>query len=289
MVAAGAHDRGPVRDSRAPRAARRLPPARANARRVRGADRAPARRCAAAYLVSGRRPSRLLRRRSGVVPAPPRRPRLLPAPQKRRQGVRRPRAARWHSVCRGGRPGRVRGAVPGGGRLLRPAQCDQRCRFRWLRDHRAGHVPDRLRSAIADRAAYSGISLGTRAEMTGHGPVVVTYPGFDLEDERTAGALRGAGLTIRYEPRRGERSPADVARVMADASAGIVSTDPFDASVFAACPKLRVLARVGVGTDAIDLRAATRSGVAVTITPGANVNTVADHTLAMILACSRRW
>jgi phosphoglycerate dehydrogenase-like enzyme len=124
--------------------------------------------------------------------------------------------------------------------------------------------------------------------MTGHGPVVVTYPGFDLEDERTAGALRGAGFTIRYEPRRGERSPADVARFMADASAGIVSTDPFDASVFAACPKLRVLARVGVGTDAIDLRAATRSGVAVTITPGANVNTVADHTLAMILACSRR-
>lgn len=124
--------------------------------------------------------------------------------------------------------------------------------------------------------------------MSGLGPVVVTYPGFDLEDERTAGALRQAGFTIRYEPRRGERTPADVVKFMADALAGIVSTDPFDASVFAACPNLRVLARVGVGTDAIDLHAATEAGVAVTITPGINANTVADHTLAMILACCRR-
>ena len=49
-----------------------------------------------------------------------------------------------------------------------------------------------------------------------------------------------------------------------------------------------MLARVGVGTDAIDLHAATEAGVAVTITPGINANTVADHTLALILACCRR-
>jgi phosphoglycerate dehydrogenase-like enzyme len=124
--------------------------------------------------------------------------------------------------------------------------------------------------------------------MSGGDPVVVTYPGFDPEDERTAGVLRDAGFSIRFEPRLGERTPADVARFMADARAGIVSTDPFDASVFAACPKLRVLARVGVGTDTIDLPAATQAGVAVTITPGVNANTVADHTLAMMLACCRR-
>src|SRR5579884_3077120 len=124
--------------------------------------------------------------------------------------------------------------------------------------------------------------------MSGRGPVVVTYPGFDLEDARTAGALREAGFTIRFEPRVAERTPAEVSGFMFDACAGIVSTDPFDASVFSACPKLRVLARVGVGTDAIDLGAATRAGVAVTITPGVNANTVADHTLAMMLACCRR-
>src|SRR5579884_1897918 len=124
--------------------------------------------------------------------------------------------------------------------------------------------------------------------MSGRGPVVVTYPGFDLEDARTAGALREAGFTIRFEPRVAERTPAEVSGFMVDACAGIVSTDPFDASVFSACPKLRVLARVGVGTDAIDLKAATEAGVAVTITPGANASTVGDHTLALMLACCRR-
>jgi phosphoglycerate dehydrogenase-like enzyme len=70
--------------------------------------------------------------------------------------------------------------------------------------------------------------------------------------------------------------------------AAIVSTDPFDASVFAVATRLRVIARVGVGTDSIDLRAATDAGVIVTTTPGLNRETTADHTLAMMLAALRR-
>jgi phosphoglycerate dehydrogenase-like enzyme len=124
--------------------------------------------------------------------------------------------------------------------------------------------------------------------MTRAGTVVVTYPGFDLDHGETARTLRDAGFAIRYAPRVSERTPDQFVELMADATAGIVSTDPFDESVFARCPELRVLARVGVGTDAIDLAAATEAGVAVTITPGANADTVADHTLALMLACSRR-
>ena len=126
--------------------------------------------------------------------------------------------------------------------------------------------------------------------MSDGGPptVVVTYPGFDNGDERTAGALRAAGLAVRLEPRVSERTTAEVIGFMQTAVAGIVSTDPFDREVFAACPGLRALARVGVGFDAIDLAAATEAGVAVTVTPGLNSETVADHTLALILACTRR-
>lgn len=75
---------------------------------------------------------------------------------------------------------------------------------------------------------------------------------------------------------------------MEGAVAAIVSTDPFDRSVFAAAPGLRAIARVGVGIDSIDLQAATDAGVAVTTTPGANKQTVADHTLALMLAAVRR-
>jgi len=118
--------------------------------------------------------------------------------------------------------------------------------------------------------------------------VVVTYPAFDADDPPTGGALRAAGFDVRLEPRLGERKTDEVLAFMADADAGVVSTDPFDREVFAGCPRLRVLARVGVGVDAIDLGAATEAGVAVTTTPGINTNTVADHTLALILACLRR-
>jgi phosphoglycerate dehydrogenase-like enzyme len=126
--------------------------------------------------------------------------------------------------------------------------------------------------------------------MSGAGTphVVVTYPGFSADDERTGGALRAAGLAVRHEPRVAERTPAEVIGFMRDAVAGIVSTDPFDRAVFAACPRLQALARVGVGYDTIDLDAATEAGVAVTITPGLNGETVADHTLALMLACIRR-
>jgi phosphoglycerate dehydrogenase-like enzyme len=118
--------------------------------------------------------------------------------------------------------------------------------------------------------------------------VVITYPAFDENDPLTAGALRAAGLEIRLEPRLRERSPEQVLRFMADATAGVISTDPFDRAVFAGCPWLRVLARVGVGVDTIDVDAATEAGVLITTTPGINTTSVADHTLALMLACIRR-
>ncbi len=68
----------------------------------------------------------------------------------------------------------------------------------------------------------------------------------------------------------------------------IASTDAFGADVFRACPQLRLVARVGVGYDAIDVAAATAAGVAVTTTPGTNASSVADHALALMLAVLRR-
>ena len=124
--------------------------------------------------------------------------------------------------------------------------------------------------------------------MTENGVVVVTFSGFDPDDSDSAGLLVSAGLEVRFAPKMGARSPAEVAILMSDAVAGVVSTDPFDRSVFDACPGLRVLARVGVGVDSIDLDAATEAGVVVTTTPGANDQVVADHTLALILAALRR-
>jgi phosphoglycerate dehydrogenase-like enzyme len=118
--------------------------------------------------------------------------------------------------------------------------------------------------------------------------VLVTWPDYDLDSERLGGALRRAGLTVRLEPKEGYRTPGEVRDLVAGSAAAIVSTDPFDAEVLASSSDLRVIARVGVGVDSIDVDAATACGVAVTVTPGANESTVADHTIALMLAALRR-
>jgi phosphoglycerate dehydrogenase-like enzyme len=118
--------------------------------------------------------------------------------------------------------------------------------------------------------------------------VLITWPDYPVADGELGAVLEAAGLVLRCAPKLGHRSPAEVAELAADVRAAIVSTDPFDASVFARCRELRVIARVGVGVDSIDLTAASQAGVAVTTTPGLNDSTVADHTIALMLAALRR-
>ncbi len=120
------------------------------------------------------------------------------------------------------------------------------------------------------------------------GEVVVTWPGYDLDGVTSGRLLLQAGLSIRLEPKLGARTSTELIGVLGDAVAVIASNDPFSADVFEACPNLKVIARTGVGVDAIDVPAATRAGVVIATAPGTNEETVADHTLALMLALVRR-
>jgi D-3-phosphoglycerate dehydrogenase len=60
------------------------------------------------------------------------------------------------------------------------------------------------------------------------------------------------------------------------------------ASIFAAASKLKVVARAGVGVDNIDVTAATRSGVVVINSPEGNTIAAAEHSVAMLMALSRK-
>lgn len=64
----------------------------------------------------------------------------------------------------------------------------------------------------------------------------------------------------------------------------IAGSEPYSAAVLGALPALRVIARPGVGYDAIDLAAAVKQDVVVFNTPGAVDAAVADHTLRLMLA-----
>jgi D-3-phosphoglycerate dehydrogenase / 2-oxoglutarate reductase len=73
-----------------------------------------------------------------------------------------------------------------------------------------------------------------------------------------------------------------------DADALIVrSAVEVNAEVLRGAGKLRVIGRAGVGVDNIDLEAATKAGIAVMNTPGANAVAVAEHTLGLMLGLAR--
>ncbi len=72
----------------------------------------------------------------------------------------------------------------------------------------------------------------------------------------------------------------------ADALISMLS-DPLTARVFAACPKLRVVAQYAVGYDNIDLEAARARGIVVTHTPDVLTDATADFTWALLLTLIR--
>jgi D-3-phosphoglycerate dehydrogenase len=72
-----------------------------------------------------------------------------------------------------------------------------------------------------------------------------------------------------------------------DADACIAGSEPITARVIASCPKLRVIARTGVGFDAVSLPACDQARIVVATTPGVNHHAVAEHTIAMLMSLAR--
>ena len=76
---------------------------------------------------------------------------------------------------------------------------------------------------------------------------------------------------------------------LADADAVIVrSATQIDQEALAAAPRLKVVARAGIGLDNVDVPAATKAGVMVVNAPQSNVISAAEHAVALLLAVARR-
>jgi len=95
---------------------------------------------------------------------------------------------------------------------------------------------------------------------------------------------------VRVFRERGAEDEAELARRIGDSTVAvnIRAYARFSAAVLARCPKLKLVAIWGTGTDNVDLEAATRQGVTVCNTPGVNAIAVAEHAIALMLAVARR-
>jgi D-3-phosphoglycerate dehydrogenase len=85
------------------------------------------------------------------------------------------------------------------------------------------------------------------------------------------------------------KTPAEFLDEAADCDA-LLNTyaGPITADVMARMPKCKIIARYGIGVDTIDLEAATAAGIIVTNNPTYCIEEVAEHTMALLLACARK-
>jgi len=90
----------------------------------------------------------------------------------------------------------------------------------------------------------------------------------------------GKGISFVAEPNEEDLAVAVGAIARADAV--------MDAAFFERTPRLRVIARTGVGVDLIDLSAASARGIPVVITPGSGTRAVAEGVLALVLHLVKR-
>ena len=78
------------------------------------------------------------------------------------------------------------------------------------------------------------------------------------------------------------------AEEMRDADVLLHALEPVTAAVMAGAPRLRLIQKIGVGVNTIDLEAARQRGIFVANMPGTNSQAVAEATLALMLAVLRR-
>ena len=118
--------------------------------------------------------------------------------------------------------------------------------------------------------------------------VLATPRSFGKNNPELFDILRDAGLDVVRNDTGGILSAALMCEKLADCDGLIVGVDPVDAAVLAAAPRLRAIAKYGVGLDNIDLAACEARGIKVSRTVGANSEAVADYALALMLGVARK-
>lgn len=86
----------------------------------------------------------------------------------------------------------------------------------------------------------------------------------------------------------GKLTMEDLVALVKEADAAIVGMERMDEAVFSSAPRLKIVARAGVGHDNVDVAAATRHGIVATNVAGVLENAASEMSFALMLALARR-
>lgn len=116
--------------------------------------------------------------------------------------------------------------------------------------------------------------------------LVATSP-FASSASKPRELLEASGHEIVYNPHGRRLKAGEVEQLLPEMDAVIAGTEPYPMEVVAKCPRLKVISRVGIGLDNVNVRGCAERGVMVTYTPDAPSQAVAELTVAFILNLSR--
>ncbi len=113
--------------------------------------------------------------------------------------------------------------------------------------------------------------------------VLTDYPWDSLDVEKKT--LDGVAELVALQT----KTPQEFAPHIGDCDA-LLNTyaGPITGDLMAQMPKCKIIARYGIGVDTIDLDAATKAGIIVTNNPSYCIEEVAEHAMALLLACARK-
>jgi D-3-phosphoglycerate dehydrogenase len=116
--------------------------------------------------------------------------------------------------------------------------------------------------------------------------LITTVP-FGERDNRPLEILKSAGAEIMINPLGRKLTEEDLAELIAEKDILIAGTEPITERVLDQANKLKLIARVGIGLDSVDLLAARARNIAVSYTPDAPSPAVAELTLGLMIELLR--
>lgn len=117
--------------------------------------------------------------------------------------------------------------------------------------------------------------------------IAITIRSFGAPESLSA-SLRDVG-EISYTNDTGKRlNEEELCKILANVDGVIAGTEKFTRRVFESAPNLRVISRVGVGLDSIDMDSAREHEVMIVNTPNSPALSVAEHTIALIFTVLKR-
>lgn len=119
---------------------------------------------------------------------------------------------------------------------------------------------------------------------------VSSYP-YGLASSDPLVLLQKSGFTVRLSPHRRKHTPAETGALLAvgDVDVLLAGTEPLPSETLArGLPRLKHVARVGVGLDGLDVDFCQANGIAVTYTPDAPARSVVEQVFGLLISLSRR-